>query len=229
VKRWLVATVIFVAGTAAGGLVVWKVSDSGDSGSAARGSKVDASKPRASATGKELLDRLAAGTKSTFHVRYSYSTPNGASFTLEVWHRPDRVRRDIVAVSPTEGTSHTEEFLEDGKLTRCLLLDGHPWQCVAGSTGGSDLTDPLNGADHNVDDKTVTVTDDTIAGHPARCYHAASAVAGGKSTQFCFSSDNVPLRIDGGDGKPVDATNYDTSVPDSVFAHPAPVAGSGVA
>ena len=224
---------IFVAGTGAGGAVVWGVSQAGGSGSS--GSKPPATSaaapaPAVTATGQELLDRLAAGQKATFHVRYSYgSAASGANAVLEVWHTPDRVRRDIIVIAPTEGTSHTEEFLDKSRYVRCLLLDGQPWQCGAASAQTANLQDPLGGANHDVNGKTVTVTDDTIAGHAVRCYHVAPATASALPSQFCLSAENVPLRIDGGDGKPVDATNYDLTVPNSAFTQPAPLTTPGAA
>jgi hypothetical protein len=221
---------IFVAGIGAGGAVEWGVSQAGGSGSKSPTTSAAAPKPTVTATGQELLDRLAAGEKATFHVRYSYgSAASGANAVLEVWHTPDRVRRDIIVIAPTEGTSHTEEFLDKTSYVRCLLLDGSPWQCAAAPTQTSNLLDPLNGASHDVNGKTVTVTDGTIAGHPVRCYHVPAASATAQPSQFCLSAENVPLRIDGGDGKPVDATNYDLGVSDSVFTHPAPLATGAAA
>jgi hypothetical protein len=229
VKRWWALTLIFVAGTGAGGAVVWGVSRDGSSGSKSSSTTIAAAKPAVTATGQELLDRLAAGQKATFHVRYSYGNATGANAVLEVWHASDRVRRDIIVIAPTEGTSHTEEFLEKAQYTRCLLLDGQPWQCDAAPAQTANLIDPLGGANHDVTGRTVTVTDDTIAGHAVRCYHVDPASATAKPSQFCLSAENVPLRIDGGDGKPVDATNYDFTVPDSAFTHPAPLTTPGAA
>ena len=71
------------------------------------------------------------------------------------------------------------------------------------------LGDPLQGNSRDVEGKTVTLTHTTIAGLPADCYTIPQDPAGAKPRVFCLSKENVPLRIDGGDGKPVDATSLD--------------------
>jgi hypothetical protein len=232
VKRWLVVLLIFVAGTAAGGGIVWAVSrgDDGPSKLATTATK----KAGVSAPAQELLDRLAIGEKGTYHVRYTYSGNSGTSAAMEIWRKAERVRRDLIVVSPIEGTARTEEILDNGKLVRCLLLADHPWQCTGVDVRSAGaLRDPANGVNHDVAGKTVEVTTEQIAGHDAKCYSitppsTATSVAS-KPVQFCFSAESVPLRIDGGDGKPVSATNFDLTVPDSVFTPPAPVAGSQAA
>ena len=229
-NRFWTVLLIFVAGTAAGGAVVWAVRGSGGGGSRGAGSSTTATPttaPGVSATGQELLDRLGAGKSATFHVRYSYGTARAGQAVLEVWHTPDRVRRDLIVISPNEGSSHTEEFLDKGEYVRCLQLSGLGWQCATAPAQAANLGDPVGGAPHDVQGRAVTVTDDTIAGHAVRCYTVAagpSLVPPATAThpaQFCLSAENVPLRIDGGDGKPVEATNYDFAVPDSVFDRPA--------
>jgi hypothetical protein len=219
---------IFTAGTAAGGVVAWAVTrDDGGSGGSA--TKVKTDKPKLSAPAQELLDRLAEGEKATYHVRYTYSGSSGTSAVMEVWRKADRVRRDLTVVSPKEGTAKTQEFLQNGTLVRCLLVGDHPWQCTGADVhSAGSLQDPLNGVNHDVAGKTVEVTNEKIADHDATCYSitpASTGTSGAKPVQFCFSAESVPLRIDGGDGKPVEATNYDMSVDDSVFTYPAKVAG----
>ncbi|HZN16465.1 MAG TPA: hypothetical protein VFB78_19530 [Acidimicrobiales bacterium] len=226
-RRWWVAAVIFVAGTAIGGTVVWVVArDDGGSGSS---TKLAADKAKPSAPAQELLDRIAAGEKGTYHVRYTYSGSSGTSAVMEVWRKADRVRRDLTVVSPVEGTARTQEFLENGTLVRCLLIGDSPWQCTGADVRtASALRDPLNGVNHDVAGKTVQLTTENIAGQSAKCYSiipATTASSGAKPTQFCFSAESAPLRIDGGDGKPVEATDYDLKVDDSVFTYPAKVAG----
>jgi hypothetical protein len=230
VKRWLAIAAIFAAGIVLGVVIVWALGR--DDSSSRSGDTVAADKaaaPKLSAPAQELLDRFDAGAKGTYHVRYSYSGNSGTSAVMEVWRKAERVRRDLVVVSPVEGTARTEEILDGGKLVRCLLLADHPWQCTAADVrqAGS-LQDPLNGVNHDVAGKTVGVTTEQIAGHDATCYtitpqSTSSSVA--KPVQFCFSAESVPVRIDGGDGKPVTATNYDFTVDDSVFTPPAAVAG----
>lgn len=216
-----------------GGTAVWLITRSSDSGSPAGGaaskgtSGSTSSTPGVSVNAKEFLDRIDKASKATFHVRYSTGSATGSHAVLEIWHTADRVRRDVQAVSATEGTAHTEEILANNKLVRCVLFAGKPWQCVGAPTSaGASVADPLQGADHDVAGRKVTVTVDTIAGHPAKCYTVAAGTTTAKPSRYCLSADNVPLRIDGGDGKPVDATNYDTNVPSSVFTPPAKVAGS---
>jgi hypothetical protein len=58
-----------------------------------------------------------------------------------------------------------------------------------------------------------------------KCYEVEPANSSAKPSRFCLSDEDVPLSIDGGDGKPTTATNYDFDVPDSVFTYPATVAG----
>ena len=146
---------------------------------------------------------------------------------LEVWHTPDSVRRDLIAVSPTQGTAHTIEILNDGKYVRCVKFDAGSFQCVGAplSEAGT-LTDPLQGNSRDVEGKTVTLTHTTIAGMPADCYTVPQDGAGAKPRVFCLSEDNIPLRIDGGDGKPVDATSLDHDIPAGIFDPPAPVVNS---
>jgi hypothetical protein len=223
---------IFVAGTAAGGGIVWAVSR-GDDGPSKLATTAT-TKAGVSTPAQELLDRLAAGGKGTYHVRYTYTGSSGTSAVMEIWRKAERVRRDLTVVSPIEGTARTEEILDNGKLVRCLLLADHPWQCTSADTrAAGSLSDPANGVNHDVAGKTVQVTDEQIAGHDAKCYSVAPAFTPTsgptKLVQFCFSAESVPLRIDGGDGKPVNATNYDFTVPDSVFTPPAPVTGSQAA
>ena len=228
-KRWWVIAAIFAAGILLGGAVVWVVARGDSPG---KKSTVAADKPKASAPAQELLDRIDAGEKGTYHVRYSYTGSSGTGAVMEIWRKAERVRRDLTVVSPVEGTAKTEEILQNGTLTRCLLIGDHPWQCTGAPVqAAGTLKSPINGVNADVAGKTVAVSDDTIAGQPAKCYTVTPASTASTLTaqpvQFCFSAESVPLRIDGGDGKPVNATNFDFTVDDGVFTPPAQVAGAG--
>lgn len=220
-RPWVVA-LIFLAGLTIGGTVVWSVAG-GDSDGTKLSTKNGSSSSNSSSSADELFDRLAKGEKATYHVRYTTGNESGPHAVLEVWHDGDRVRRDVVLVGTTE-TTHTSEFLQGGKFVRCVLLDNRPWQCVAAPAQQANLQDPLGGASDGLKGREVTQSSDSVAGHPVTCY-TVEATAGAKPSQFCLSDDNVPLRIDGGDGKPTTATNYDLTVDDSVFKYPATVAG----
>jgi hypothetical protein len=232
-KRWQIVA-LFVAGLMLGGTAVWLLTRSDDSSprAAATGqtqapATSGSSAPGVATNAQELLDRIDEASNATYHVRYTTGSASGSHAVLEVWHTPDRVRRDIVAFSPSEGTAHTVEILANTKYVRCVQFAGKSWQCLgAPLASSSSLTDPLQGVAHDVAGKKVSRSDTTIVGHPATCYTVASTIASNKPTQFCLSVENVPLRIDGGDGKPVDATSYDKTVPNSVFTPPAPVVGS---
>jgi hypothetical protein len=230
-KKWQVAA-LFAAGLTLGGTVVWLITRSSDSSPHAAPTAparvhTTTATPGVATNAQELLDRLDSASKATFHVRYTTGSASGSHAVLDVWHTADRVRRDIVAVSPTEGTAHTAEILAGGKFVRCVLFAGKPWQCVGAPVAASgSLTDPLQGAEHDVVGRKVTVSRDVIAGQPVQCYTVAAGDTSGKPSEFCLSRDNVPLRIQGSDGDPVNATNYDRTVPDSVFTPPAAVAGS---
>ena len=198
--------------------------DSGDDGTKVNTSK-NASSSGAAGNSNELLDRLSEGAKATYHVRYVAGDDSGPHAVLEVWHSKDKVRRDVTVTGSTGETTRTEEFLKDGNYVRCVLLEGHPWQCVAAPASQATLQDPLNGAASNARGKDVTVTSETIAGHSVKCYTVEPGSSSAKPAKFCLSDDNVPLSIDGGDGKPTTASNYDLTVSDSVFTYPATVAG----
>jgi hypothetical protein len=178
-----------------------------------------------SINGQQLLDRLASADGATFHVRYVTGGETTSHATLEVWHTPDAVRRDLIAVSPTQGTAHTVEILNNGKYIRCIKFEDTDFQCVGAPTSESgSLGDPLQGNSRDVTDKTVTLTHEDINGIPADCYTVPQDT--GNPRIFCLSKSNVPVRIDGGDGKPVDATSLDHDIPEGIFTPPAPVAGS---
>lgn len=221
-RPWALAA-IFVAGIVLGGAVVFALADD-DSGT-----NVDTqnggSRTTQSAQSTELVDRLAKAEDATFHVRYTTGDINGAHAVLEVWHGPDRVRRDLKVTGSTGERTETREFLNDGKFVRCALIADHPWQCVAAPASEANLQDPLGGAGAGVTGRDMTVTDDTVAGHAVKCYTAEPASSSAKAAKFCLSKEHVPLLIDGGDGKATTATNYDFEVPDSVFTYPAQVAG----
>ena len=233
-KRWQVAA-LFASGLAIGGMVVWLITRSSDSdpqaGPTASGNPTSSvstsATPGISTNAQKLLQRLASSEQVTFHVRYVTGGNLSAHAILEIWHTPDRVRRDLTAVSPTQGTAHTIEILDNGKYVRCLKLNETPWQCVgAPASESGSLGDPLQGNTRDVQGKTVTLTHDEIAGQPVDCYTVPRSIAGDTPSIYCLSEDNVPLSIDGGDGKPVTATNYDHEVPASIFTPPAPVANS---
>lgn len=232
-KQWQIVA-LFVAGLVLGGTAVYFLTRSDDSspkagatGQTGVPTSTQSQAPGVSVNGQQLLDRLDEASNATYHVRYATGSASGSSATLEIWHTADRVRRDLVAVSPSQGSAHTAEILTKKRFVRCVLFPDKPWQCVGGSVAsGSKLTDPLQGVAPDLTGRKVTVRNVQIAGHPAICYTVAPASASAKPSEFCLSSDNVPLRIDGGDGKPVDATNYDKVVPASVFTPPGPVAGS---
>jgi hypothetical protein len=232
-KSWQIAA-LFASGLAVGGTVVWLITRSSDSDPEARpttsgiptSSVTTSTGPGISVNAQRFLERIANSDDKTFHVRYTTSSASGASAVLEIWHTPDKVRRDLVAVSPVNGTAHTTEILDNGKYIRCLKLNATAWQCLSAPTSESgSLGDPLQGNSRDVQDKTVTVTKDVIAGEPVDCYTVPASLAGNSPSIYCLSEDNVPLRIDGGDGKPVEASNFDHDVPASVFDPPAPVAG----
>ncbi len=234
-KQWQIGA-LFAAGLVVGGTVVWLLTRSSGSDSHAAGASgsqavigpqpITSSAPALATNSQDLLQRLAAAQKATFHVRYTTGSASGSHAILEVWHTADRVRRDLTAISPSEGTAHTEEILAKGKYVRCLKVPDADWQCVGGPTSSAGtLADPLQGAKPDLTGRKVTLTHSTIAGEAVRCYTVSASTGKGPS-QFCLTNDNVPLRIDGGDGKPVDATNYDVVVPNSVFTPPAKVAGS---
>jgi hypothetical protein len=234
-KQWQIGA-LFAAGLVVGGTVVWLVTRSSGSSPSAAGTTsrpvigphpVTSSAPGLAVNAQDLLHRLDAAAKATFHVRYTTGSPSGSHAILEVWHTGDRVRRDLTAISTTEGTAHTEEILANNKYVRCVQFAGTGWQCVGAPTASAGtLTDPLQGAAPDLSGRKVTLTRTVLIGQPVRCYTVAAASPAGKPSRFCLTNDNVPLRIDGGDGKPVDATNYDTVVPNSVFTPPAKVAGS---
>jgi hypothetical protein len=235
-KQWQIGA-LFGAGLVVGGTVVWLLTrSSGSSPHADAPSSTrpvigpqpgSSSAPAFATNAQDLLHRLDASNKATFHVRYTTGSASGSHAILEVWHTADRVRRDLTAISTTEGTAHTEEILANKKYVRCVQFQGQDWQCVGAptSTAGT-LTDPLQGAAPDLTGRKVTLTHAVIVGKPVRCYTVAATSAKTKPSQFCLTDDNVPLRIDGGDGKPVEATNYDSVVPNSVFTPPATVAGS---
>ncbi len=221
-KRPWAVVLIFLVGLALGGTAVWAVTrDSGNDTDLATKNGADNTR---SASSTDLVARLAKGEQATYHVRYAAGSESGPHAILEVWHTADRVRRDVTVIGSSE-TTHTEEFLNNGNYVRCVKLEDHPWQCVSAPAEEANLKDPVGGAAANVRGKTVTVTDDTIADHPVTCYEVEAPSPSAKPSKFCLSEDNVPLSIDGGDGKPTTATNYDTTVPDSVFTYPATVAG----
>lgn len=222
-RPWAIA-LIFVAGLAIGGGVVWAVSNDDSGSSGTNLSAKNSASASSSGTSNDLIGRLAQGAKTTFHVRYATGPESGSHAVLEVWHTADKVRRDVTIVGTSE-TTHTSEFLQNGQFVRCVLLETHPWQCVAAPAAQANLLDPLGGAGNKVKGKDATLSTDTIAGHDASCYTIAPASSSAKPSEFCLSSEDVPLRIDGGDGKPVTATNYDLNVDSSVFAYPAAVAG----
>jgi len=224
-KRPWALPAIFVAGIVLGGAVVFAVADN-DSGSTNVDTKNgQGDNTTGSATSNELLDRLAKGEQATYHVRYTTGDVSRAHAILEVWHGPDRVRRDLRVTGSTGESTQTREFLNDGKFVRCALIADNPWQCVAAPASQANLQDPLGGAGAGVTGRDMTVTDDTVAGHAVKCYTAEAANSSAKPVKFCLSKEHVPLLIDGGDGKETTATNYDFDVPDSVFKYPAQVAG----
>jgi hypothetical protein len=234
-KQWQIGA-LFAAGLVVGGTVVWLLTRSSGSSPHAAGTSgsqpvigphpVTSSAPGVATNAQDLLQRLDAAQRATFHVRYTTGSASGSHAILEVWHTPDRVRRDLTAVSTTEGTAHTEEILANNKYVRCVQFEGKEWQCVGAPTSSSGtLTDPLQGAEKDMTGRKVTLTRSVIVGNPVRCYTVAAASATAKPSQFCLTNDNVPLRIDGGDGKPVEATNYDAVVPKSLFTPPAKVSG----
>jgi hypothetical protein len=234
-KRWQIAA-LFASGLALGGLVVWLITRSSDSNPQAAPTSSSAPGTTSASTSgvvgiatnaQALIRRLTLSDDATFHVRYATGANLTSHAILEIWHTPDRVRRDVTAVSPTQGTAHTVEILDGGKYVRCLKLNDSPWQCVGAPTSekGS-LGDPLQGNSRDVEGKQVTLTHDEIVGQSVDCYTVPQSIAGKTPSVYCLSKDNVPLRIDGGDGKPVSATDYDHDVPASIFTPPAPVAGS---
>jgi len=174
-----------------------------------------------------LIQRLASADQATFHIKYDTGAGGTSHAVLEVWHTPDAVRRDLIAVSPTQGTAHTVEILSDDEYVRCVKFDDQDYECLGAPTADiGTLGDVLQGNSRDVEGKTVTLTHTTIAGLPADCYTVPQGTVGAKPRVFCLSDDNVPLRIDGGDGKPVDATLLDHNIPDGIFEPPAPVVGS---
>jgi hypothetical protein len=232
-KSWQVAA-LFVAGLAVGGTVVWLITDSSDSspqaGPTSSGTPTTSvstsAGPGIATNAQVLIQRLASADSATFHVKYATGADLTSHAVLEVWHTPDSVRRDLIAVSPTQGTAHTVEILDHGKYVRCIKFEDTDFQCVGAPTSESgSLGDPLQGNSREVANKTVTLTHTTIAGLPADCYTVPQDAVGAKPRVFCLSKDNVPLRIDGGDGKPVDATSLDHDIPSGIFDPPAPVAG----
>ena len=185
--------------------------------------------PGTSVNAQELIDKLNAVSHSTYHVRYSTGSAGASNAVIEVWRTANETRRDIIAVSSVNGTAHTEEFLTKTSYVRCVSFDGKPFECVGAPTSqGASLNDPLQGANKaGVANKKVTLSTMKVAGADTTCYTIGADSPTLAGAKFCLdNANNVPLYIDGGDGKPVEATNFDTNVPASVFTPPAKVAGS---
>jgi len=174
-----------------------------------------------------------AGEWATKEAKISYDftsssagTESAGAFTL-YWKPPDSWRLDMTI----DGEAIT--LIATGGSTYYCSESGGEGTCIQAPASQipvpflSSFVDPdayesfIAGSFAGLD---IDRSERTIAGQDAQCYSASGVVAGEEGqSEFCFSSDGVPLRISGGGGGSeftMEATDASDSVSDTDFELP---------
>ena len=169
----------------------------------------------------QLLALLEKGRAATFHATYVASgDPQtlGGDLTIEVWRHSGRIRQDTV-VSAASGTSHTAGFVVDGQAATCVETDDQPWTCSSASSATADVDGIFGSAATQLQGVDVTVADDTVNGHTAKCFTFPASDGTGT---LCVTEDGIPVKL-AINGENLTVKELSTSVDDHVFSPPAPV------
>lgn len=172
------------------------------------------------AEGQELIDLLESARDNTYHATYvatlDPATAGASEQTLEVWRRDGLLREDT-RQSTESGTVETAGFLlADGQAISCQRVADADWTCAVQATAQS-LDGVFGGLTRQIEGADVVVTEEEVAGRPARCFTAPSP--DGEVSQ-CVSDDGITLRLRG-PGAELLLTELDKDVPDDIFTPPA--------
>jgi hypothetical protein len=172
-----------------------------------------------SKTARDLVDLLAKKDTTTYHARYSGSSPDATAITLETWQLPPKVRQDSDLT--VEGQrAQTSAFVLGPEQVRCVRIEGATdWTC---QPGGAADTDPLAAIRARLGEIDVTARDTTISGHDVRCYEFT---IDGATNELCLTLDQgIPVLVRAS-GSELTLLSLDDAVGEDDFTPPAAVAG----
>jgi len=161
---------------------------------------------------KNILTNLILHKTPTFMVRYDIKGQEALT-EMTMYSKNGNMRYDTVSHG-----NQSSLFLIDNKIYSCSY---DPKMCVFFSGETEKPKTGIENVEQNVANETViSKPSRTIAGMTAKCF----AVTDGQSSEACYSSDGVLLYVkseSNGNVYEMTATDYSTSVSDSVFALPA--------
>ena len=162
---------------------------------------------------KNIFTNLVTNRATTYMVSYDYSG-EGETTKITMYFKNQNMRYDTVAHG-----NQSSLFLIDNKVYSCSYV---PRMCVFFSGETQKPRTGMEDVEKNIDQSTiVSMPSRKIAGMTAKCFQISNSQG---SSEMCYSSGGVPLYTKSeSNGKTYEmtATDYSTSVSDSVFVLPA--------
>ena len=174
---------------------------------------------------KELIELLARGLDVTYKATYQTTTPDGQKGnTYVVINKPPRARIDIISADASEpssviigGDSNTETIGCSGSAEQWECSELEPF---SGSLVRAAGPFPFFSAtDLQLFDVTEAESR-TVAGQDARCLRLRPRDRPSEDTEYCLSTDGVPLYTNSLFGT-VEATEFSAQVSGQDFVPPA--------
>lgn len=172
---------------------------------------------RLTATAQELIDLLATKDETTYHARYTGSSPEASEVSLETWQLPPKVRQDS-NLTIEDQRAQTSSFVLGSDQVRCVRIgEATPWSC---QPGGPADTDPLAAMRSRLGEVDVSARDTTIGDRSVRCFEFTVE---GATNELCLTADRgIPVLIRAA-GSELELVELDEDVTDDDFEPPAEV------
>ena len=177
------------------------------------------------AEGRELTDLLTKGLHGTYHARYqsTLSDPRSteALVLMDIWRKGDLGRQEV-AVQVQGTRSRTATFLLPPQTVECSQTGDAAWTCKPPKQA-----QPPEAPEVQVQKVLaagpITARDDKVAGLPVRCFTYPPSE---DIDETCLLPDGVLARMITSSSR-FDLIAMTPTVPDEVFAVPAPSASPG--
>ncbi|MEY2569794.1 MAG: hypothetical protein QOE63_144 [Acidimicrobiaceae bacterium] len=164
-----------------------------------------------------LVNLLSKKDTATYHARYTGSSAQSQSVTIETWQRPPDIRQDSELTVQGQ-LAQTKTFVLGAKQVRCVRLPSTTgWTCQDANVAASD---PLAAIRSRLGQGEVTARDTDIGGRTVKCFQFT---VDGATNELCVTTDKgIPVLVRSADSE-LTLVSLDDTVADGDFTPPAPV------